>query len=116
MSFPWHATRILTIAAACFAAAPAIARSPYDGLWSVTVVTKAGTCGPSVRYTLVVADGKISAAGVDVSGRVGRQGNVRVSIRGAYANGQLSGNGGSGKWNGASEGIACSGRWTASRR
>jgi hypothetical protein len=41
---------------------------------------------------------------------------VKVSINGAYANGQLSGNSGSGKWNGASAGVACSGRWEASRQ
>jgi hypothetical protein len=51
-----------------------------------------------------------------VTGSIGREGLVRVSIRGAYANGQLSGNAGSGKWNGASAGIPCSGRWEASRQ
>jgi hypothetical protein len=39
-----------------------------------------------------------------------------VSISGAFANGQLSGSAGSGKWNGASGGIPCSGRWEASRQ
>jgi hypothetical protein len=104
------------IAAASFPAAPAGAQMPYDGLWSVTIVTKTGSCEPSARYPLTVADGKVSAAGADVSGSVGREGNVRVSISGAHANGQLSGNSGSGKWNGASGGIPCSGRWEASRQ
>ena len=83
--------------AATLAAAPASAQTPYDGLWQVTVVTKTGSGGP-------------------VSGSVGSGGLVRVSINGAYANGQLSGNSGSGKWNGASAGVACSGRWEASRQ
>jgi hypothetical protein len=96
--------------------APAFAQSPYDGTWNVTIVTKSGTCEPSASSTLTVSDGKISAAGADVSGSIGREGLVRVSINGAYANGQLSGNAGSGKWNGASGGIPCSGRWEASRR
>jgi hypothetical protein len=100
--------------AAALIAAPAFAQTPYDGLWNVTILTKAGSCQPSVRYPLTVTDGKVSGA-ADVSGSIGREGIVRVSIRGAYANGQLSGNGGSGKWNGASGGIACSGRWEASR-
>ena len=104
------------IAAALVAAAPAGAQMPYDGLWSVTIVTKTGTCEASARYPLTVTDGKVSAAGADVSGSVGREGNVRVSISGAHANGQLSGNSGSGKWNGASGGIPCSGRWEASRQ
>jgi hypothetical protein len=95
--------------------APAFAQTPYDGLWNVTVLTKAGSCEPSVRYPLTVTDGKVSGV-ADVSGSVGREGIVRVSIRGAHANGQLNGNGGSGRWNGASGGIACSGRWEASRQ
>ncbi len=103
------------ITAAGLAAAPAIAQSPYDGLWNVTVVTKTGSCEPSTRTTLTVMDGKISGPGADVNGSVGREGLVHVSIRGAYANGQLNGNAGSGKWNGASAGIPCSGRWEASR-
>jgi hypothetical protein len=97
-------------------AAPAIAQTPYDGLWSVTVVTKSGSCEPQTRSTLTVTDGKVSAAGADVSGSIGREGLVRVSINGAFANGQLNGNAGSGKWNGASAGIPCSGRWEASRQ
>jgi hypothetical protein len=103
-------------AAAALTAAPAAAQSPYDGLWNVTVVTKTGSCEPSTRSTLTVADGRVSAAGAEVSGSIGREGLVRVSINGAYANGQLSGNTGSGKWNGASAGIPCSGRWEASRQ
>jgi hypothetical protein len=108
--------RSIFAAAVSVTAAPAFAQTPYDGLWSVTIVTKTGSCEPSARYPLTVADGKVSAAGADVSGSVGREGNVRVSISGAHANGQLSGNSGSGKWNGASGGIPCSGRWEASRQ
>jgi type 1 fimbria pilin len=106
----------LLVAATGLIAAPALAQSPYDGLWQVTVVTKTGSCEPQTSSTLTVTDGKVSAAGADVSGSVGREGLVRVSIHGAYANGQLSGNAGSGKWNGASAGVPCSGRWEASRQ
>ena len=97
-------------------AAPAAAQTPYDGLWNVTIVTKAGSCEPEKRSTLTVTDGKVSAAGADITGSIGREGLVRVSIGGAYANGQLSGNSGWGKWNGASAGVPCSGRWQASRQ
>src|SRR3954447_5557355 len=97
-------------------AAPALAQTPYDGLWNVTVVTKSGSCEPETRSTLTITDGKISAPGSEVSGSIGREGLVKVSIGGAYANGQLNGNAGSGKWNGASAGIPCSGRWEASRQ
>jgi type 1 fimbria pilin len=109
--------------ASAFAAAGALAAAPataadksYDGLWNVTVVTKSGSCEPSTSSTLTVSDGKVSAGGAPVSGTVGREGLVRVSINGAYANGQLSGKTGSGKWNGASAGVPCSGRWEASRQ
>jgi hypothetical protein len=109
--------RIIAIGlvAAASTVAAASAQTPYDGLWNVTILTRAGNCEPSVRYPLTVTDGKVSGA-ADVSGSVGREGMVKVSIRGAYANGQLNGNGGSGRWNGASGGIACSGRWEASRQ
>jgi hypothetical protein len=111
--------RIGTAALATFlagAAAPALAQSPYDGLWQVTIVTNSGSCEPKASSTLTVTDGKISGPGANVSGNIGREGLVKVSINGAYANGQLNGNSGSGKWNGASAGIPCSGRWQASRQ
>ncbi len=97
-------------------AAPAFAGHPYDGQWSVTVVTKNGNCEPSTSSTLTISDGRVSAPGAAISGTIGREGLVRVSINGAYANGHLNGNSGSGKWNGASAGVPCSGRWEASRQ
>src|SRR5438034_5980556 len=102
--------------AATLAAAPASAQQPYDGLWQVTVVTKTGSCDAQTTSTLTVSEGKVIGGGAPVSGSVGSGGLVRVSINGAYANGQLSGNSGSGKWNGASAGVPCSGRWEASRQ
>ena len=104
------------VAATGFTAAPASAQTPYDGLWNVTVVTKTGSCEPQTSSTLTVQDGKVTAPGADVSGSVGREGLVRVSIHGAYASGQFSGNAGSGNWNGASAGIPCGGRWQTSRQ
>ena len=104
----------LVASAVAVAAAPVSAQQPYDGLWQVTIVTKSGSCDAQTTSTVNVSDGKIS--GGPVSGTVGSGGLVRVSINGAYANGQLSGNSGSGKWNGASSGVPCSGRWEASRQ
>lgn len=110
------AMTFVAAALASSAAAPALAQTPYDGLWNVTIMTSSGSCEPTASSTLTVADGKISGAGANVSGSIGNGGLVKVSINGAYANGQLSGNAGSGKWNGASAGIPCSGRWQASRQ
>jgi hypothetical protein len=104
------------LAAVSVAAVPALAQTPYDGLWNVTIITKTGSCEATAHYPLTVSDGKISAGGAEVSGHVGREGVVKVSIGPAYANGQLSGNSGSGRWNGASGGVPCSGRWEASRQ
>src|SRR5207302_8924577 len=110
------ATLFLASILAGAAAAPGLAQTPYDGLWNVTIMTSSGSCEPTASSTLTVTDGKISGAGANVSGSIGNGGLVKVSINGAYANGQLSGNAGSGKWNGASGGIPCSGRWQASRQ
>jgi hypothetical protein len=87
----------------------------YDGVWNVTIQTRAGSCDPAASFALSVANGKISGP-ANVSGTVGQSGNVRVSIGAAYASGQLGGNAGSGKWNGASGGVPCSGRWEASKQ
>ena len=92
--------------------ASANAQTPYDGIWNVTIQTKAGSCDPTANYAVTVMDGKVSGP-ANVSGTVGHSGNVRVSIGAAYANGQLDGSAGSGKWNGASGGVPCSGRWEA---
>jgi hypothetical protein len=110
----WQLSHKLLIEERPFAA-PAIAQTDYDGNWNVTVITKTGSCQPTTSYPLVVADGNVSGA-ADLSGSVGRNGMVRASLRGAHANGQLSGNAGSGRWNSASAGMPCSGRWTATRQ
>ena len=106
---------LLVLSAMALFAAPAIARTDYDGVWNVTVTTRAGSCQPTSSYPLVVADGNVSGA-ADLSGSVGRNGMVRASLKGAHANGQLSGNAGSGRWNSASAGMPCSGKWTATRQ
>jgi hypothetical protein len=106
-AFPW-------ISMAPLLSVPASAKTPFDGTWDVAVVTKAGSCDSSVRYRLTVQDGKVFGPG-DVAGHVTDDGYVRVSIRGSYANGQLGGRAGSGRWNAASSGAPCSGRWTATR-
>ena len=106
---------LLVLSAMTLFAAPAIAQTDYDGVWNVTVVTRTGSCQPTTSYPLVVTDGNVSGA-ADLSGSVGRNGLVRASLKGAHANGQLSGNAGSGRWNSASAGMPCSGRWMATRQ
>lgn len=97
-------------------ATPSALASSYDGQWTVTITTMAGDCQPTAIYPVVVSEGKVTASGSsEVSGKVSPAGLVRVSLQGAHASGQLNGNSGAGKWNGASAGVACSGRWQASR-
>jgi hypothetical protein len=93
---------------------PALAQTPYDGMWDVTVETKAGSCEATAQYRLTVQDGKVSGP-ADIFGTVAHEGMVKVSLNGAYANGQLFGKTGSGKWNAATAGKPCSGRWQATK-
>ena len=79
------------LATAAVAAAPVAAQQPYDGLWQVTVHTKTGSCDAKTASTVTVSEGKVTGSGAPVSGTVSSGGLVRVSINGAYANGQLSG-------------------------
>jgi hypothetical protein len=104
------------------AAAPAKPAS-YDGTWSVRLVTEAGSCDASYHYTIAVEDGRvrpISTAGqapTSVSGGVGRDGSVTLSVQRSIAQAQASGrlraSSGSGTWRLAM--LGCTGRWTAQR-
>ena len=108
-------TALPLIALAQLIIAPASAKTPFDGTWDVAVMTHTGTCESSTHYRLTVQDGKVFGPG-DISGQVTSDGYVRVSISGSYANGQLDGRIGSGRWNAASSGAPCSGRWRATRQ
>ena len=103
------------------ASAAAVAKSSFDGQWSVLIVTQKGACDRAYRYPVKIDNGSVGYAGdasFTVSGKVGDNGTVTVKVaRGSQsANGQgrLSATDGSGMW------IAgtgdCSGTWTAERR
>lgn len=116
----------LSTLAVLAATAPALARptpSSYDGRWSVVIITDAGTCDRSYRYGLVVSRGRIhyeGDSGVTVSGGVDPRGRVSVNLSygqsAAQGSGRLSRSDGEGRWQGASSGARCSGRWLAERR
>ncbi|MEA2906915.1 MAG: hypothetical protein QOG83_1568 [Alphaproteobacteria bacterium] len=117
-----HLVRASVLAFACAVAVTttASARTPYDGAWSVTIVTQRGTCDRAYRYGVQIIDGQVSYQGVvTFSGRVSSNGNVRVRVSSssAYANGsgRLSRTAGRGSWSGQSGNSACSGYWTAER-
>jgi hypothetical protein len=119
--------RIVLPALALLAAtAPGSARptqSSFDGRWSVVIITDAGNCDRSYRYGVAISRGRISYDGgssVAVSGGVDPRGRVSVSLRygqaAAQGSGRLSRSDGEGRWQGASSGSRCSGRWLAERR
>src|SRR5215213_9498061 len=91
---------------------------PYDGIWSVSIVTEQGVCSEGFKYSIHIKDSAVSnggdAPGV-ISGTVTGQGSLSVAIVHGYSSatgsGQLSAKNGHGKWRAAS----CSGYWTAER-
>jgi hypothetical protein len=98
------------------------AANPFDGNWSVQVVTEKGECDRAYRYPIVVENGRARYGGpesFDVSGSISPKGAVRVSIsRGqdrADASGSAEGKWGSGSWK-TSGSRACSGTWNAEKR
>ena len=103
------------------ALAPAQARAPYDGLWSVSLSADQGSCGDH-EIEVFIRNGEISHAGdrglFTADGRVGDQGRVEASIGAlglmASAEGQLSDRQGRGTWTFPDRG--CSGQWLAERR
>jgi hypothetical protein len=108
----------LTAAAAGFGS-PATSAPSYDGLWSVVIVTERGTCDRAYRYPIRISRGAVVNAGdspVTITGRVGGNGAVTVTVshgnQRATGSGRLSGRSGTGSWSGGE----CSGRWEAERR
>ena len=97
----------LVLGAVALEPAPASARTPYDGSWSVVIVTNRGSCDRTYRYRLAIRDGAVfyqGSAPVNVRGRVNGNGDVSVQV---WAGGQWRGNGFMG---------SCSGFWIAERR
>ncbi len=114
----WAAGALIA-AAAALTATSSLALPRYDGVWSVSIVTKKGDCIASYRYPMRIANGVVANGGdmaIDVSGRVAANGAVRVIISHgdthAAGLGRLAANAGHGSWKTRS----CSGSWTAERR
>ena len=123
--FRTHRWIVLTLGVAFLVGSPTAAgtQSNFDGTWSVLITTEAGDCDRAYRYGVRIERGKViyaGEAGVDVSGRVDRDGRVSVSVRrgdqSASGTGRLVDNNGSGTWKGKSSTAACSGRWEAQPR
>ncbi len=98
------------------------ARTIYDGLWTVSIVTLYGDCDRSYRYPLRIVAGRAVNADENqdfqIYGAVGRGGAASVTVarggQSATGYGHLTRNSGHGRWR-TSTGQ-CSGQWTAMRR
>jgi hypothetical protein len=98
------------------------ASSAFDGLWSVSIFTKAGPCDPSYRYPARIVHGRVVQAENDfsyqLSGYVVASGGIAVTVskggQSATGYGRLRGQRGGGHWSAA--GGQCSGSWSAVRR
>ena len=109
----------ISLAGASFAASAKPAS--FDGTWNVRLVTESGTCDSSYSQTVAIENGQVrplAAAGATaISGGVGTNGNVALTISRSLAKadafGRLSAQSGSGSWKLAM--LGCTGRWTASR-
>ena len=104
-------------------ATPVAARTPYDGSWSVVIMTQRGACESAYRFSLAITNGIVSYpwdTSVVANGRVGKGGAVRVAVAsgGQRANGagRLFATSGGGSWQGVGSSGVCSGRWTAQRQ
>jgi hypothetical protein len=118
----WIQTCVLFLACVVFTG-PSLARSSFDGAWSVVVVTRAGACTPTLRYPVAITNGIVTNAGdspASVTGRVAPTGAVRVTVRAggssASGSGHLSATGGNGVWRGQGSSGLCQGIWQAERR
>jgi hypothetical protein len=122
IALPRAALFAASLAALSFVApAPAMARTVYDGAWSVLIVTNKGSCDRAYRYGVSIVDGRVvynGTASVNLNGRVASNGAVRVTVSAgsqrADGSGRLTQRSGSGTWRSAAG--DCSGTWTAERR
>jgi len=94
--------------------------APFDGQWSVLIVTRSGPCDQAYRFGVTIQNGIVyGGGGANLSGRVSNNGSVSVAVSSgsqtAYGSGRLSRNGGGGSWRGSGPTGACSGSWSASR-
>lgn len=93
----------------------------YSGTWSVELVTESGICDARYSYSVSVREGHVQLVSAGdssarMSGRVGTDGTVGLTVSNGSASGAASGRlqaqTGSGTWKVS---ALCSGRWTARR-
>lgn len=110
---------LFVIAAPVAATVPAQAGMPHDGVWTVSLVTKAGDCSPSLSSRIKVREGRVSENYLlaQIYGAITSRGRVSLQVTGAgdsmTAQGKIAGEQGRGSWMSSSR--KCSGTWFAVR-
>lgn len=114
----WSAAALMA-ASVALAPASGFAMPRYDGVWSVSIITKKGDCIANYRYPMRIAHGVLGNGGdiaLNITGKVADDGAVRVTVSHgdtrAIGSGRLAANAGNGSW----KTTSCSGSWTAERR
>lgn len=94
----------------------------FDGSWTITAVTKDGSCAASTNYQIEIKNGDVAIPdpdiGIDggVSGSGGVQATINRGSNKAPISGSLDPNGsGSGTWHTSGGLLTCSGSWSAKR-
>ena len=110
---------LLALATVAATTSFANAGTPYDGRWSLSIMTTRGSCD-TYNFPVDITNGYVSFPGlVKANGRVTGKGSVRVFVsamgKSASGSGRLSLSSGGGSWSGRSGEDRCSGRWTAQR-
>jgi len=110
---------LLAFAITATTAGIAAAATPYDGRWSLSIVTQRGACD-TYNFPAVITNGNVTFPGLNkANGRVNSKGGVRVFVsamgKSASGSGTLSQGSGRGRWTGSSGDDRCSGTWTAQR-
>jgi hypothetical protein len=116
----WFAATAAALAAlAALAPSKARAAMPFDGNWTVSIITQSGSCDRTLSFPVSIVDGRLDGANGALLGTVTPKGGVNAMLGGGdrrgSASGRLTANAGSGRWSGNATGASCSGSWTARR-
>lgn len=98
----------------------ASAATPFDGYWTVSIMTHRGSCDRTTSINVSIRDGRIDGAGGVLTGSVGSNGALRAMLGGGDSRGSASGRlgaagRGGGSWSGVRSAGPCSGKWSAQK-
>ncbi len=96
------------------------AATPYDGYWTVSIMTHRGTCDRVTSVSVNIRDGRLDGANGALAGSVAGNGALRAVMGGGDSRGNASGRlaaagRGGGSWSGVRSSGPCSGKWSAQR-